>query len=203
MDLNQIYPLIVPRSYYSEGSWELPHQQFYNKQFLLTWVFFTGSGVMSYITKEQFVVLNENHSGWQQTSFENLRHSITDKENFFTHHATGSDGKTIIFLAFVHGDGIGSSRILLSNELSNIFPNGYQVALPDRSVGIVVPNGINLQEMKEVKQMTNDMYKKATTPMSGQVYNSEWFSLPEKWLMPVDKDFASALINQSRETIGK
>lgn len=202
MDLNQIFPIIVPRSYYREGAWELPHQQFYNKEFILTWVFFTGPGAMTYLTKEQFLLLSESNKGWQQKAFENLRHSITNNENFFTHHATGSDGKTIRFFAFVHSDGIGSSRILLSHELSNIFPNGYQIALPDRSVGVVVPNGLSAQDLIEVRQMISDMYKKATTPMSNQLYNAEWFSLPTNWLTPIDNDFSLQLVDQSREATG-
>ncbi|PWK78326.1 hypothetical protein LX99_02168 [Mucilaginibacter oryzae] len=202
MNLDQIFPLIVPRSYYHESTWPSPHQQLNNKEFLLTWVFFTGPGQMTYLTKDEFALLNESHKHWQQTAFENLRHSITDNENFFTHQATGSDGKTIKFLVFMHADGIGSSRILLSHELSAIFPDGYRVALPDRSVGMVVPNRINQHDLKEVKQIIKGMHQTATTSMSGQLYDAEWFALPAGWLKPVDDAFSDRLINESRSAIG-
>ncbi|MFC0516015.1 hypothetical protein ACFFGT_17465 [Mucilaginibacter angelicae] len=202
MNLDNIFPLIVPRSYYTEGAWELPHQQFNNKEFLLTWVFFNSPGAMTYINKNEFSELNENNNGWQQKAFENLRHSITNKENFFTHEGTMRDGKGKKFLVFMHSDGIGSSRILLSHELSKAFPEGYYVAFPDRSCGLVMSSAVSGDELKEIKQLINNMYKNATTAMSGQLYTSGNFLLPAEWLLPMDEDFSNTLIDKARKAIG-
>jgi hypothetical protein len=38
----------------------------------------------------------------------------------------------------MNSDGIGSSRVVLSNELVKAFPNGYYLAFPDRSCGLVI-----------------------------------------------------------------
>ena len=105
-------------------------------------------------------------------------------------------------LVFMHSDGIGSSRILLSHELSEIFPNGYHIALPDRSVGIVAPSGTSEAELKELKQTVRSMHRKATTPMSGQLYTPENFSLPVDWLKPKDEEFSKVLIDHTCGSIG-
>ena len=196
MNTANIFPLIVPASYYQKGVWELPHQQLPNKKYLLTWVFFNTNSAMIYITQKDFVELNAKYTGWQKLSFENLRKSITEEENFFTHQKQTEDGKEIKFLAFLHSDGIGSSRILLDCELAAAFPDGYYVALPDRSCGLVIPKTISSKDLTDVKDQVNSMYKDATTPMSGEVYPSENFLLPKDWLMPVDKAFSKTMVKE-------
>lgn len=202
MNLHNIFPLIVPRSYYADGVWELPHKQFISKEFLLTWVFFNGSGAMTYITKSEFSDLNKKNSGWQQRAFENLRHSIINEESLFTHQGMTNNGKGMKFLVCMHSDGIGSSRILLSHELIRAFPEGYYMALPDRSCGLVISSSINEEELKEIRQIVRNMYENATTAMSDQLYTSEYFSLPVDWVWPLDGDFSKTLVDETRKAMG-
>jgi hypothetical protein len=150
---------------------------------------------MSYVTKEQFEFLNLNRQGWQQKSFENLRHSINSNENIYTHSKTNDKDK-LIFIAFMHNDGIGSGRILLSDELTRAFPNGYSVALPDRSCGLVIPNNISDKELAATKKMIKIMYKDAATPMSEQLHSSNDFNLPAEWTVPIDKTYSRLLTTE-------
>jgi hypothetical protein len=196
MNAANIFPLIVPSSYYRKGTWDLPHQPFPDGKYLLTWVFFGVNNTMTYVTEENFGELNEKNKGWQQQAFENLRHSINEQENFFTHQQETEDGKEIKFLAFLHADGIGSSRVLFNYELSQAFPHGYYVALPDRSCGLVVPKSINNKQLDEVKALVRNMYKDATVPMSAEVHSSENFLLPKDWLLPMDKAFSEMLVEE-------
>ena len=149
---------------------------------------------MTYITEENFAELNQKNEGWQQQAFENLRHSITERENFFTHQVQTENNKEIKFLAFLHTDGIGSSRILLDNELSKAFPDGYYVALPDRSCGLVTPKSLDNKHLEEVKKLVTDMCKDATIPMSPELHLTENFLLPKEWLMPIDMAFSEMLV---------
>lgn len=194
--LDNIYPLIVPANYYVKGTWELPHQTFPNQSFILTWVTFGSSTTMNYLTQEQYQELNAKHGGWQQKSFENLRLSIADNENFFSQFKISANGQQLLWLCFMNGDGIGSSRILLSNELTKAFPNGYYLAFPDRSCGMVVAKDISDKELKEIKDMVKGMYKGATTSMSGQLHPASDFDLPEQWTQPIDTEFSSVLTNE-------
>jgi hypothetical protein len=155
--LDNIYPLIVPANYYVKGTWELPHHTLPNQSFILTWVTFDTRSTMNYLTQDQYQELNTKYEGWQQNSFENLRLSIANNENFFSEYKMAADGQQILWLCIMNSDGIGSSRILLSNELTKAFPNGYYVALPDRSSGLVIASDITDKDLKEIKDMVKRM----------------------------------------------
>jgi hypothetical protein len=196
INLSDIFPLIVPANYYIKGTWELPHYSLPNQSFILTWVIFGSQASMTYLTQEQHQYLNYNHKGWQQIAIENLRHSINSNENFFTQFKTSSKREQIIFIAFMNADGIGSSRILLSNELSKAFPNGYYLAFPDRSCGLVIAKDINVKDFEETKKLIAGMYQSATTAMSEQIHSISDFTLPAEWTVPVDIPFSQVLINE-------
>lgn len=196
ISLDNIYPLIVPANYYVKGTRELPHYALPNQSFILTWVTFSSAATMNYLTQDQYQELNNSHHSWQQQSFENLRLSIADDENFFSQYKMAVGGQKLLWLCFLNSDGIGSSRILLSNELTKAFPNGYWLALPDRSCGLVIAKDISDTELKEIKDMVKGMYKGATTSMSGQLHSASDFELPEKWTYPIDTEFSSVLTNE-------
>jgi hypothetical protein len=196
ISFDNIFPLIVPAGYYAKGTWDLPHYNFPNQSFILTWVTFGTSTTMSYLTQGQFQDLTNKHECWQQNSFENLRRSIGDHENFFTQFKMSNDGQRLIFLSFMNGDGIGSSRILLSDELTKTFPNGYYLAFPDRSCGLVISKDITDKELAETKTMIKGMFQNATTSMSGQLHLASDFSLPERWTQPIDTEFSVVLTNE-------
>jgi len=191
--LDAIYPLIVPQDYYCKGTWELPHRSFPISDYILTWVFFKGSSAMSYIKEEEAEQLDVAHPGWQQRAFENLKILEKDPGHFFTYFKLSKDG-TIIFLSFLNEDGIGSSRILLSNELRIAFPQGYHIAFPDRSCGMVIPKGIPENDLAEIRKMVKKMHRGATIPMSNKLFDPDEFELPGEWLIPVNPFTSSALV---------
>ena len=194
MNINHLYPLIVPRSYVAESAWDLPHYPFPHDDFILTWVLFDADDPMMYLTREEYECLNEQHLGWQQVAMENLRHSRAEAENLFTHFKPSADSRRIIFLAFMHQDGIGSSRILLANELQQAFPAGYALALPDRSCGLLVPQDVSAEELADVQALVESMHEGATTPMSGALHAPADFALPASWTQPADSAFSQAFV---------
>lgn len=194
-DLSNIYPLIVPQDYYVKNVWELPHYVFPDNNFILTWVSF-GEGTMEYLRESNYQILNANYPGWEQIAFENLRHLDTAKGIFSTHTKMSQDGKRIIFKAFINEDGIGSSRILLSKELTSAFPNGYYVAFPDRSCGLIIPKNISREELEEMKALVKKMKKGATISMSNQLHDMADFAVPEAWIMPIDENHSQSLVEK-------
>ena len=196
INFENIYPLIVPSNYYVKGTWELPHYGFPNQSFILTWVIFGSGGTMNYLTQGQYQTLINSNDSWQQKSIENLRSSIADNENFFTQYKMAVGGQQLLWLCFMNSDGIGSSRILLSIELTKAFPNGYYLAFPGRSCGLVIAKDISDTELKEIKDMVKGMYKGATTAMSGQLHPASDFELPERWTQPIDTEFSNVLTNE-------
>lgn len=196
IDLDNIYPLIVPANYYVKGTWELPHRTFPTHSFNLAWVSFGSTATMNYLTEEQYQELNYKHEGWQQKSFENLRLSITGNENFFSQFKMDAGGRELLWLCFMNGDGIGSSRILLSPELKKAFPDGYYLAFPDRGCGLVIAKNISDRELREIKDMVREMYQGASSSMSEHLHAPSDFELPEQWTQPIDTEFSNLLTNE-------
>ncbi|HEV2478895.1 MAG TPA: hypothetical protein VGS79_04500 [Puia sp.] len=197
LDEVYLYPLIVPKSYYVKGVWDLPHHAFPAEEFILTWVFCKkASGSMGYLTREQYEALEKDKPRWQQTAFENLRGKTGESSKFFTHYKLSEDESRIIFLAFTNEDGVGSSRVLCSHELSRAFPQGYSIAFPDRSCGFVIPNGLRPDELADVRKMLNKTLRGASVPMSDELFQPDRFVLPQSWLKPMDLGHANNVIKK-------
>lgn len=193
---DNLFPIIVPSNYYVRGTWDLPHYKLPNQSFILTWVNFGSAATMNYLTQEQYQELTRSNDGWHQRAFNNLRRSIGENENFFTHYKMSASGQQLLWLCFMNSDGIGSSRLLLADELAKGFPNGYYLAIPDRSCGMVIAKDISVRELKEIEHLVKGMYKGATTAMSGQLHAASDFALPAQWIKPIDMEFSNALCNE-------
>lgn len=179
------YPLLVPSSYVSDTTWDLPHHPLPHKDFILTWVSFEADEAMTYLTRAEYQSLEATQPGWQRVAVDNLRHSLAESESLYTHAKVSEDARRVVFLAFMHQDGIGSSRLLLTPEWSQAFPNGYYLALPDRSCGLLIPHGVPAAELADTQQLIESLYEGATVPMSDQLYTSADFALPATWTTPL------------------
>ena len=199
MELDYLFPLIVPSSYVSETTWDLPHHPLPNKNFILTWVSFQADEAMVYLTREEYQALEATHPGWQQVALDNLRHSTAENESFYTHIKVSDDERRLIFLAFMHQDGIGSSRLLLAPEWDQAFPEGYYLALPDRSCGLLVPHGVTAAELSDVQALVSNMHTGATVPMSNHLYSSTDFTLPAAWIDPLDIALSQTVLGAIEE----
>jgi hypothetical protein len=192
--LQHLYPLIVPSTYASDPTWDLPYHPLPHKNFILTWVSFEADEVMTYLTRAEHQNLEATQPGWQGVAVDNLRYSLTDSESLYTHAKVSDDARRVVFLAFMHQDGLGSSRLLLTLEWSNSFPNGYYLALPDRSCGLLIPYGVPATELADIQQLVESMYDGATVPMSDQLYMSADFALPAAWTTPLATQSSQAVL---------
>jgi hypothetical protein len=196
MNVDTLYPLIVPSSYLDGGVWKLPHHTFPNSEYMLTWVFFSTESSMSYITEDDYFTLNTNHKDWQQVSFENLRNSLGKSKHFYTNFRAADDGQSLSFIIFSNEDGIGSSRILLSHELSKGFPEGYCVAMPDRSFGIVISKKISKADSTILQDIIEKYYGCTGTAMSTDLMPPTDFVLPQNWLAPIDTGLSDWMVDE-------
>jgi hypothetical protein len=194
MELQHLYPLIFSSGYVSDTTWELPHHPLPHKNFILTWVSFKADEAMTYLTRAEHQTLEATQPGWQRVTMDNLRHLLVDDESFYTHVKVSDDARRVIFLAFMHQDGIGSSRLLLAPEWSQAFPSGYFLALPDRSCGLLVPHDVSATELADAQQMVESMYDGATVPMSNQLYTSADLALPAAWTTPLTPQPSQAVL---------
>lgn len=196
MEIDNIFPLVVPSDYYREGTWDLPHYKLPNHSIILTWVIFGSTNSMTYISQEEYQLLESKYKNWQQKALDNLRIWHNGSEYFFTHYKLSEDRQKLQWLCFMNDDGIGSSRLLLSEELAKGFPNGYYLSFPDRSIGIAVSKEMTEVELNETVNQIVDMYEKATTQMSNQLHLPSDFALPSSWTQPIDQNLSDTLVKQ-------
>jgi hypothetical protein len=75
----------------------------------------------------------------------------------------------------MHSDGLGSSRLLLVKQWQHIFPDGCQMALPERSCAIVAPLELREEDRQTVLDTVDGCYTDGTTPMLPGLYSPEQF----------------------------
>jgi len=196
MNLDNIFPLLVPASYYLENTKKMCGHKLPNEDFILTWVVLEEGEPMEYVTPYLFKTLNSRFEGWQTETFENLRLSINENEISFTQHKMSSDGKRVIFIVFLNADGIGSSRVLLSYELNIAFPKGYYIAFPDKTCGLIIAKDITKKELAETTNMVLHAHQNATTALSGSLHSVKDFALPVAWTTPGDEEFAKEMTDE-------
>jgi len=109
-------------------------------------------------------------SDWLVTAVERMRQA--DKGLVWTYERRDDAGQ-LLWIVFMNSDGLGSSRLLLTEELQHQFPEGYYVALPDRSCGMAISTRTAWDGLSELREMVTDMHRNATTPMCPDIRDPE------------------------------
>ena len=71
----------------------------------------------------------------------------------------------------VQEDGLGSSRLLLTEQLEGLFPNGYRVALPERSRGFAFAAELDVEDADTVESLIQSSYWKGARPLSPRIFD--------------------------------
>lgn len=180
MNLADIQPLIIP-AHYTESGFDLPHLKLKNDKFIVCWVHHNEKGI-AYILKEEYNTLESHHKNWKRIAFENLR-----KTEYFQRYTKQTDHKELIWICFMNElDAIASSKILLYPELSKIFPEGYRVGIPNRSVGFVISKNCDEANLNEIKELLLSMYEINGAPLSTEIFDGEDFMIDNDLIAPID-----------------
>ena len=161
MTLDKLLPIIVSSSYFVNDVFQAPHCNIIHKDLSLTWVLLNTNGMMTYITKADVENWESKGINWKEQAFNNL---IEIDEYFYTHEKRDDQGE-LIWVAFMNSDGLGSSRLLRDGELLTLFPDGYLLAIPDRSMGLAFPSSLNDEDRSNILSLISNCYINATIPM--------------------------------------
>jgi hypothetical protein len=159
MPFDRIRPLIVPAEYVTVGV-PAAFDALSSPDLALTWVELSDRAAMLYVTPARAREWDRTHVGWHAAALEAMRRA--DRGQVWTHEKRTGSG-ALEWVAMMHEDGLGSSRLLLEPELERAFPGGYLVALPDRSCGMAVSR--TDANLDEVRAMVAGMHAEATIPM--------------------------------------
>jgi hypothetical protein len=163
-----IAPVFVPSSFFALGNWPGPHINLAAKGIGLTWAVLLPGQSMRYVDFGMQEYWDVHSVDWKALALGNLMGR--SGEELGTHAFRRGDGE-IYGLAFMHPDGIGPSRLLLTDWLSAKFPSGYQVALPEMSCALAFSTTLDTAELAEIQNIVDNCYRNGTRPLAPGIYS--------------------------------
>jgi hypothetical protein len=167
-----LFPIIVPRSYFRLGNWPGYYRFLRHGELAVTWIELTSPNGMDYVNVERHRHIEATGFDVHATAMANLRR---ESRPLTTHAKTVGD--RTVFQAMMHADGLGTSRLLLLPELSEVFAEGYWLGIPERSCGVVVPKSISSDEYNEMLELVSHCFRDGTTPMLPGLFEPQLFEL--------------------------
>ena len=169
-DLAVTYPLIVPATYGQHGNFPAQLIPLMDSGLALSWVALTRPDWMVYVMSEIVATWQMQGVDLFERAMSNMREA--DAGRTWTHEKTDAWGR-LIWVGMMHDDGLGSSRLLCRAELEEVFPMGYEVALPDRSCGLALSATATAEERQQFVELVRRCWEGATVPMRGDVLSPD------------------------------
>ncbi len=163
--IESLLPVICPGSFLEAGDWPGPIDRFSTNELCLTWAYMQPHQTMVYLNRQHVEYLHSRGIDFRRRAIENLRAS-TDPA--WSHERRSGEGMQ--FVALMHADGLGPSRVLLTDELAAVFPEGYRIAVPERSCGIVFSAKLSGPPLQEVEALIARCFQNGTRPMTSSVF---------------------------------
>lgn len=171
-----LFPIIVPRRYNAGGRWIGPMRNLRHPELAITWVRLVDPGSMSYLSHAEAKELEASGTDFHAEAMENLRASSIG-DQLVTHQKVVGD--RLVFAVAMHDDGLGTSRLLLLPEWAERFPQGFELGIPERSCGIIVPAGIAASERESAIEVIAGCFEDGNTPMLPGLHAADQFSLEQ------------------------
>lgn len=156
--LDSVVPVFASSAFIE--AWTGPAERLKDGRIGLTWAILGPEQTMVYVDRETASFWDRQGICWKQRSMENLAR-LTESIGKSVFNKAGKD----IGLILEHADGLGSSRLLLDGWLDDLYPQGYDVAIPCRSCAIVVPRGLDEDDRKNMLDAVPGMHAAASHPL--------------------------------------
>jgi hypothetical protein len=166
IELDAVVPVLVPDSL-ATPAWPGPIVPLQVKGLAATWAALTPEQTMRYVTHEMAALWKDRE--WELQSLENVR---SRSDELGTHSWLREDG-SCFGLIMLYADGLGPSRLLLNADLEALFPEGYECAIPERSVGVVVSKAATAREKAEATRYVKRCYRGGTQPLLDTFFRPE------------------------------
>jgi hypothetical protein len=162
LEISDLFPVFVPASFFETGDWPGPYEILGIVGLGLTWAVLQPDQTMRYVDHEVQRHWEAKGVRWRDRAVENvLRQSA---QQVWTHEFRREDG-SLFAVAMMHSDGLGPSRLLLRKPLGRLFPDGYLVALPEMSCGLVLSTRVTPTERDKVERIVEGCFNDGTRPL--------------------------------------
>jgi hypothetical protein len=164
LSVDALMPVLVPASFFARGNWVGPHEEVGIDGVGLTWAIEQPEQTMRYLDHGLAKYWSDQGIDWRERAFDHL--GDRSQSTFATGSFPRDDGSGTPFaLVFMHGDGFGPSRLLFDESISEFFPEGYRIAMPEMSCGIAVSATASEAELARIRDIVDHCYRNGTRPL--------------------------------------
>jgi hypothetical protein len=170
LDIGKVMPVFIPASFVDNGAWPGPYTILRARGVVLTWAVLLPGDTIRYVLPDMQQHWEAQGIDWKARSLQNLRaHS---PEPAGTGALLRDDGE-IWLISLMHEDGLGPSRLLLTEQLERVFPKGYRVALPERSRGFAFSAELDLEDADTIDSLIQRSYSKGERPLVRAIFEPD------------------------------
>lgn len=163
LPLCDLRPVLIPSSIFDKGWWIGPYHHFPALPVSLTWAYLCPENTMQYLTDDAAARLTAEGIDWRTSSREALRADF-DREPWS--RASRTEEGALGAVALLHDDGLGPSRLLCYDGLLKLFPDGFQLYVPDRYSAFLLSNTAPPAFLDGVTHSVRHVHQNAGVPMS-------------------------------------
>jgi len=167
-DIGAVLPVFIPSSFVeSAGGWPGPCEVLQAASVALAWAVPLPNDTIAYILHETQREWEAQGIDWRARALQNLRD--LSPEPLGTGALFRDHGETWL-ISLMYADGLGPSRLLLSDQLERLFPNGYRVAMPERSRGFAFAAELDAEDADTVETLIRNSFSKGERPLSCGIF---------------------------------
>ena len=167
IDTSKLVPVFVPASFFALGNWPGPYVRLRARDLGLTWSVLLPDQTMRYVDLPMKERWEAENIDWRALALRNLAEHSGDTPG--THALRRANGQ-VYAVAFMHPDGLGPSRLLLRDQLSAFFAEGYRVALPEMSCAFALSSRLDKHELATLEHLIGECYRNGTRPLVPSIY---------------------------------
>ncbi len=177
IDLSNLLPIFVPASLFALGNFPGPYTRLRAPDIGMAWVVLFPNRTMRYVNFATKRYWEERDLDWKKLALGNLA-ARTNGHTDVQEMRNKNGGLWAI--AWMCEDGLGPSRLLFRSGLSERFPMGYRVAIPEMSCGFAFARDLDGEPLHRIRTMIDYCYRKGTRPLSPVIYDPDG-------LLPLDE----------------
>ena len=170
VDTSRIAPVLVPIAFFATGKWPGPYCRLRAAEVGLTWSVLLADQTMRYVNHELKNYWEARELDWRELALGNLAQHTG--ESLSTHEFRRPNGE-LYAIAMMHADGIGPSRLLLRDRLSELFTSGYRIAVPEMSCAFAFSVEVDEAEMSMLHSLIDECYRGGIRPLAADIYGSD------------------------------
>ena len=163
---DHLLPVVIPTGIVTHSLWPGTFKR-WSETLSVTWAHFREPNITTYLTKSEAQELEADQIPFAQLALANLWQR--SREQVWTH--IKEEVGEVHFVALMHEDGLGPSRLLLRDGLHQAFPERFLFCVPERTCAIVFSKQASPAALASVRTVVSGCFQNGREPVSDRVFD--------------------------------